>query len=308
MKRFQNILVQVDTRRDELPLFDQAVALAQRHQAELKIVDVLPDFSWPMRLVATDYNEIRHALIKEKTEAVERMAEQAKASGVRATAKVLCGKSSDQIVAEVVRFQHDLVIKDAKGQFSHHPGTFGTTAMRLVRYCPCPVWAFRPRRSRQGDRVVAAIDASSANDAHLVLNQDILHCAVALLDGQFPDVAHVWSVYGEHLIKDYMKREEFGALVADARNRARDDVQRVLDPFQVSADDPRVHLLRGDACEELIRCVNQGGYDVLVLGTVARTGLSGLLIGNTAEALINRVECSVLAVKPSGFVTPLQVA
>lgn len=308
MKRFQNILVQVDTRRDEQPLLARAIELATAHQAELKIVDVLPDFSWPVRLVATDYNEIRQALVKQKDEAVQKLAEGARAGGLRVAAKVLCGKSSDQIVAEVVRYQHDLVMKDAKGQFSHHPGAFGTTAMRLIRYCPCPVWAFRPRGSNGRDRIVAAVDATSTDDSHLVLNQDILHCASALADGSLPEVAHVWSVYGEHLIKDYMKRDEFEALVLDAESRAREQIQRVIDPFQIPANDPRVHLLRGDAAEELIRFVNQGGFDVLVLGTVARTGLSGLLVGNTAETLINRVECSVVAVKPSGFVTPLHVA
>jgi nucleotide-binding universal stress UspA family protein len=42
------------------------------------------------------------------------------------------------------------------------------------------------------------------------------------------------------------------------------------------------------------------------MGTVARTGLSGVFIGNTAENIINSLECPVLAVKPEGFVSPLR--
>lgn len=45
--------------------------------------------------------------------------------------------------------------------------------------------------------------------------------------------------------------------------------------------------------------------DLVVMGTVSRTGIPGLLIGNTAEVILNNLECSVLAVKPSGFVTPV---
>ena len=41
------------------------------------------------------------------------------------------------------------------------------------------------------------------------------------------------------------------------------------------------------------------------MGTVARTGIPGLLIGNTAETILQRVDCSVLAVKPDGFVSPV---
>ena len=43
------------------------------------------------------------------------------------------------------------------------------------------------------------------------------------------------------------------------------------------------------------------------MGTVARTGIPGLLIGNTAESVLSQVGCSVIAVKPDGFVSPVAV-
>ena len=45
--------------------------------------------------------------------------------------------------------------------------------------------------------------------------------------------------------------------------------------------------------------------DLIVMGTVARTGISGFFMGNTAETILNRLDCSVLAVKPQGFETPV---
>ena len=45
--------------------------------------------------------------------------------------------------------------------------------------------------------------------------------------------------------------------------------------------------------------------DLVVLGSVSRGGIAGLLIGNTAEKVLERVECSVLTVKPDGFKTPV---
>jgi nucleotide-binding universal stress UspA family protein len=44
------------------------------------------------------------------------------------------------------------------------------------------------------------------------------------------------------------------------------------------------------------------------MGTVSRTGIRGLIIGNTAETILRSVRCSVLAVKPEGFVTPVTPA
>jgi len=45
--------------------------------------------------------------------------------------------------------------------------------------------------------------------------------------------------------------------------------------------------------------------DLLVMGTVCRTGSPGLIIGNTAERVLDSVKCSVLTVKPAGFVSPI---
>lgn len=48
--------------------------------------------------------------------------------------------------------------------------------------------------------------------------------------------------------------------------------------------------------------------DVLALGTVGRAGLSGSFIGDTAEAMLQKIRCSVLAVKPEDFITPVAPA
>jgi nucleotide-binding universal stress UspA family protein len=53
--------------------------------------------------------------------------------------------------------------------------------------------------------------------------------------------------------------------------------------------------------------VEEEKIDTIVMGTVARVGIAGFLMGNTAETILGRVACSVLAVKPEGFVTPVQV-
>ncbi len=50
--------------------------------------------------------------------------------------------------------------------------------------------------------------------------------------------------------------------------------------------------------------VKTAHVDLIVMGTVARTGIPGLLIGSTAASILQRVNCSVLAVKPDGFASP----
>lgn len=45
--------------------------------------------------------------------------------------------------------------------------------------------------------------------------------------------------------------------------------------------------------------------DCIVVGTVARTGIAGFIMGNNAETILERIDCSLLAIKPPGFVTPV---
>ncbi len=46
--------------------------------------------------------------------------------------------------------------------------------------------------------------------------------------------------------------------------------------------------------------------DLIVMGTVARTGVPGLIMGNSAETILSQIDCSVLAIKPPGFVSPIR--
>jgi universal stress protein E len=66
-----------------------------------------------------------------------------------------------------------------------------------------------------------------------------------------------------------------------------------------------VHLPKGDAVQAITELVKTLGVDLLLMGTVCRTGIPGFIIGNTAEQVLGAVECSTLTVKPEGFVSPV---
>mmetsp|Transcript_25519 Transcript_25519/g.12086 ORF Transcript_25519/g.12086 Transcript_25519/m.12086 type:complete len:81 (-) Transcript_25519:45-287(-) len=71
---------------------------------------------------------------------------------------------------------------------------------------------------------------------------------------------------------------------------------------------PQLHLVEGEACEVITDFVEKKKTDVVVMGTIARTGIPGFFMGNTAESILNNIDCSVLAVKPLGFITPVTLS
>ena len=68
---------------------------------------------------------------------------------------------------------------------------------------------------------------------------------------------------------------------------------------------PLTHLLKGSARKEIPALAKRLPVDCIVMGTVARTGIRGFIMGNTAETILEQIDCSVLAIKPHGFVTPV---
>ena len=69
----------------------------------------------------------------------------------------------------------------------------------------------------------------------------------------------------------------------------------------------RIHLGKGEAALVIPKLAHQKQVDLIVMGTVCRTGIAGFFIGNTAEKILQDVDCSVLTVKPEGFVSPVTV-
>ena len=93
---------------------------------------------------------------------------------------------------------------------------------------------------------------------------------------------------------------EHGGVVGPARAAFQD----ALSDFAPTA----IHFLDGAPGRLIPQFVEENRVDLLVMGTVGRTGVPGFFIGNTAEQVLEQVECSVLAVKPDGFVSPVLVA
>jgi nucleotide-binding universal stress UspA family protein len=75
----------------------------------------------------------------------------------------------------------------------------------------------------------------------------------------------------------------------------------------ITAAPENIHLIEGDAGKIIPQAIQNLSTDTLVMGTVARSGIPGLLIGNKAEKILSEVQCTVLAVKPEGFISPVKI-
>ena len=232
---------------------------------------------------------------------------------------VVVGRRYLEIVRAAHRLGADLVMKSTDPSPRPAIPFFASTDQHLLRKCPCPVWLLRDA-SMPPANVVAAVDLPDDGDEPTVLeglNREILRTAagIAAVGGQPLRLLHAWSDPLAAVVRQWAGGE-VDARVASSTRTAETQAQAKLHALVAAAERwlaedglPEVrlspHLVAGSAREALPRAVEELGADLLVIGTLARTGVVGVIIGNTAEDVVNAIDCAVVAVKPPGYVSPL---
>ncbi len=177
-----------------------------------------------------------------------------------------------------------------------------------MRACPCPVWLIKPTHRKKYARILAAVDPDPSDEEKNRLNTYIMDLATSLAELERSElhVVHSWVVYSERVLKVLIG--DVNKLARDTRKTHKQWLRALLDKSALENLTPRVHLLEGKAKDLIPVLAKKKRVELIVMGTVARTGLPDFLIGNTAENVLSQVDCSVLTVKPEGFVTPIRLA
>ena len=218
-----------------------------------------------------------------------------------------------EIVRQVLRGQHDLVMIPAETSNAIRDVFLGSTPMHVLRKCPCPVWVFKPpltgSREYTCRRILAAVDALAPDSPQHDLNVKILELATSLARQETADlsVLHCWSAPGAWppFGPEEVPPAVLNQYIQDVRREHHVRFKELLAPFVSAGHDLRSRMVKGDPGLLIPRFVKRGKMDLVVMGTVTRAGIDGLLMGNTAEKVLHRLGCSLLAVKPDGFVSPV---
>jgi len=226
--------------------------------------------------------------------------------GLDALAVVALGIPFIEIIQEVLRQQHDLVILTAEKEKSISMRVFGSTSMHLMRKCPCPVWVVKRAQTWPYTRILASVDPLSPIQQQDPLNLLILQLAASMARKEAGElhIIHVWDRFGGNYDDNLSIRKDE---IEQDKIQYKNNFDALLYQLDVTGLKHYVHFIEGEPQACIFDLVVEKSIDLLVMGTVCRTGIPGFLIGNTAEEVLNQVDCSVLTVKPEDFVTPVEV-
>jgi nucleotide-binding universal stress UspA family protein len=322
MKRFKNILCIVNTDLQNNAALEHAAKLAEKNQVGLTVAEVIDEVVPNTTLYERTMSpvDLQAQMIAEHQGRLQELISPWNIN-IEIETKVLTGILFLEVIHEVLRNGHDLVFKTAESGVLLNR-VFGSDDMHLLRKCPCPVWMVKPESPKTYQTILAAVDANDEYPSEELstrhsLNHQILEMASSLALSECAElhIAHAWVAKYEGALRGaFIARpeEEVASYVEEVREQHIQNMNELMSKTidKLGQDTleyikPNKHLLKGDPRKIIPAFAEEIKADLVIMGTVARTGLSGFFMGNTAETILNQLNCSVLAIKPQGFVTPV---
>jgi universal stress protein E len=306
MQAFKKILVAVDLAGDgrfvseSLPTptkeaIRQAEWVAMANGAKLEYFYALPQHAEQLshdRQILMAQSDTYKSVFEHAGEVLSGMAEQSKRKGLSVSSNVTFGESWIELIREVIRSNIDLVVVGTRRRGQFRTMLFGSTGIKLLRKCPCPVWITKPQQQNDEwiDSILVAHDLTPVGERALQIGFEIakrrncqLHVFHAVNRGQFPTVNF------------------------STADQAREEINHQLERLALNDAKVKISITDSAPCKAILDYIQSNSIELVVMGTIARTGVSGMLVGNTAEKVLPFLPCSILAIKPAGFKSPVSL-
>jgi nucleotide-binding universal stress UspA family protein len=319
MRFFENILLFYN---DEFAgIKAKVLRLVRKNQARLTIIDVFDNFDQYLELLppSSSIDELKEVIISERR--LEILGNFEADPGINSQINVIFkfGNPVVEIIKEAIRGEHDLVIKAASGNKTFKDYLFGNIAVKLLRKCPCPVLIIKPSEGVSFQKILAPVDpeterqkTTKPGEHEDLICRKVMDISIfmARMETSHLDIFHCWFLPGETLLASGRTR-----IAPDKLNRMKmlaekihtQRISTLAEEYDLSDIHHSVVVRKGDPSHMIVDYADKNGVDLIVMGTIGRSGLSGLLIGSTAEKVIDQVNCSVLTIKPTNFKSPITI-
>ena len=310
MAKYQNILVAIDPQQDDQPALRRAVYLNQRLGGRITAFLPIYDFSYEMTTLLSpdERSTMRQGVVSQRTEWIREQARAYLDAGVTIDIKVVWhNRPFEAIIQEVLNGHYDLVLKMTHQHDRLQSVVFTPTDWHLLRKCPCPVWMVKDQPWPEGGKAVVAVNLASEEPHHDPLNTRLVKETLELAEMVNHTDVHLIGADPVTPINIAIELPDFDPSVYNDAIRGQHLLAMKALRQQFGIDEKFTHVEKGLPEDVIPGLAEQLDAGVVVLGTIGRTGLSAAFLGNTAEQVIDHLRCDLLAIKPDGFVSPIEL-
>lgn len=305
MKHLRRILVVVDPTANEHPVLERARWLAEKTRASVELFTC--DFDQNLaagRLFDTrSLEKARANVVQRDLKRLEKLAQPFESRGIDISVDVTWDRPlHDGIVRKVTKARPDLVLKDTHYHELIRRSLFSNTDWNLIRACPTPLMLVKPASQGAIKTIIAAVDPVHDRDKPADLDHKIITAAQELAaagNGELHvvhafDPAPAYAISADAL--SFPIAEPIRDVVQGLKMRHSKALDALLARYAIPKD--RVHLGEGGARDVLMASIEELNADIVVIGAVARGAIQRMLLGSTAELILDHVPCDLLIVKP----------
>ncbi|MCI7354143.1 MAG: universal stress protein UspE [[Actinobacillus] rossii] len=303
--KFNNILVVLNPENEKQYALARAVRLAKEQKSDKKVKITLflaaYDLSYEMSalLSSEEREEMHQSVIEQRRQEIAPYLEKYADPSIEFTSVVVWNSNeAEAIVAEFVQQDYDLVVKYTKEEETLSSLFFTPMDWQLLRKCPVPMLMVRDGDWKHQRRILVAVNVSGDEEYHDELNQYLVDLSTNLADIFERGNIHLVGAYPPTPINMAIDLPEFHTkeYVNSIRGQHLLNMKALRQKFGI--DEDHTHVREGFPEDVIPDVAEELGAELVVLGTVGRTGLSAALLGNTAEHVISKLKCNLLAIKP----------
>jgi universal stress protein E len=313
MTPIRTILADIHPKADDQPAIDRAAQLAAATGASvtLYLCDYLEPLTGGVFFHDDTVKAARDEYMRELGDWLKERARPLREQGIEVD--TLVEWHSPRFEATLSRadaINADLIVRAARKRSRLDRLLLGATDWELVRRARQPLWLVKKTLdlATHQPRIVAAVDPAHPSDRKAGLDRKLVRTAQEIRS-LFGGTLHLFHAYSpsaavapvatasHHVAMPVLRMG--GEIIEELRSQREKQVRDLAEPAGIP--DERVHLVAGDASSALQELVEEQDIDIVVAGAVSRSRIERLLIGNTAEAILDDVACDVVVVKPDGF-------
>jgi universal stress protein E len=305
MPAIRRILVPIkELNSRPLPAVSKAAQLARAHGASLELLHVLTTEMYPAPLIGslqffTSFeNDTRQTAIR----GLQAVADRLRLHSIKVTVSAVWDfPAHEAIIRRANAIKADLIV--ASQHVGGHRMTWllRLTDWELLRLSPVPVLLVKNPHLYRRPNILAAIDPSRAHQKPETLDREILRTASkwsTALHGRLHAV-HAYARFPIMAPPETLTPRVLDRLQRDAERLALKRFARALLPQRITRK--RQHLSALPPVEAITTIAGKTRCSIVVMGALSRSGIKRMLIGNTAERVLDALACDVLVVKPGNF-------
>lgn len=296
------LLVVIDPTKQKQPALERAAWLARQSGAalELLVCEYHATLEGSSLFNPNSREKAREQLLQERLTWLESLAQPLREQGLQVQTCARWGKPLHELVlARAAELKPDMLFKAAGDHGVLRRLFLSNSCWQLIRHTHVPLWLVHHGAFGSYRRLCAAIDPLHSIDKPATLDHRLLCAAQELgkLLNLEPHCLHCFAPLPPSMLFDAQLVAEYPEYLKSAAEQHHLAFDQLLTQYPQIR--PYSHLLEGYPEEAIAHFVRSESIDLLLMGAVSRSHLDTALIGNTAERILEEVDCDLLVLNSS---------